>query len=445
LDHLSFQARLLDAVEQAVMATDLNGVVTYWNRYAERLYGWRAEEAVGQNIIDLIVASEASREEILTHLRKGESWSAEIIVHRKDASTLPVQVTRSPIYDNEGRLIGIVGISADITTRKRTEAALAHSEQRLRIAQQAGGVGTFEWDLRTGEVTVSDEFCLLWGMRPHKSLRAGVFSEFVHPEDRALLASDPNRPLEETVGYTEYRIRRQDTREERWLARRGEIIRDEAGRPIRVIGASYDITERKLSEERQRLLMGELAHRVKNTLAMVQAIATQTMRNAASLEDARDTFAARLANLAHAHDTLMQENWASAGIQSVVAGAMQAHNHRGHIAWSGPDLNLGPSAALALSLALHELGTNATKYGALSVPEGRVEITWEAVEGSEGSHFHFRWQERGGPRVTPPTRKGFGSRLIERGLSGSLGGDVRISYDPTGVAMIVEAPLATLR
>lgn len=396
-------------------------------------------------MIDLIVTSEAPREDIIANLRQGRSWSAEIIVRRRDGTTFPVQVTRSPIHDDKGRLIGIVGVSSDISMRKRTEAALAHSEERLRIAQQAGGVGTFEWDLRTGEVTVSDEFCLLWGMKPHKSLRVGVFSELVHPDDRGLLASDPARPLEETIAYTEYRIRRQDTKEERWLARRGEIIRDDAGTPVRVIGATYDITERKRAEDQQRLLMGELAHRVKNTLAMVQAIAAQTMRSATSLDEARDTFTSRLANLGQAHDALMQENWASAGMAAIVAGAMQPHNVQGQITWRGPDLTLGPKAALALSLALHELGTNATKYGALSAPEGQVEITWSVCDGPQGEQFSFRWQESGGPKVIAPTRKGFGSRLIERGLAGSLGGDVQIAYEPAGLVLTIDAPLTALQ
>ncbi len=444
-DRLRFQAQLLEAVEQAVMATDLDGVVTYWNRYAERLYGWTAEEAVGQNVIDLIVTSQAPRQDILEHLRTGESWSAEIVVRRKNGTTLPVQVTRSAVRDEAGRLVGIVGVSTDISRRKDTEAALASSEERLRVAQQAGGVGTFEWDLRTGEVKVSDEFCLLWGMRPHGSLRVGVFSELVHPEDQGLLASEQDRPLEETVGYTEYRIRRHDTGEERWLARRGEIVRDEDGQPVRVVGAVYDITERKGAEQQQRLLMAELAHRVKNTFAMVQAVATQTMRNATSLDEARDTFTARLANLAHAHDALMQESWASAGIQSVVSGAIRPHDPQGRVVWDGPDLSLGPKAALGLSLALHELGTNATKYGALSVPEGHVEIAWSVADAAEQPGFHFRWQEHGGPQVTPPTRKGFGSRLIERGLSGSLGGNVRIAYEPAGVVLTIDAPLAALQ
>jgi PAS domain S-box-containing protein len=163
-ERIRFQAQLLDAVEQAVMATDLNGVITYWNRFAERLYGWTSEEAVGQNVIDLIVTSQVPRDEIIQTLRKGESWSAEIIVRRKDGTTFPVQVTRSAVRDENGHLVGIVGVSTDITRRKESDAALASSEERLRVAQRAGGVGIFEWNLRTGEVKVSDEFCLLWGM-----------------------------------------------------------------------------------------------------------------------------------------------------------------------------------------------------------------------------------------------------------------------------------------
>jgi hypothetical protein len=129
----------------------------------------------------------------------------------------------------------------------------------------------------------------------------------------------------------------------------------------------------------------------------------------------------------------------------VVSGAMRSHNHQARISWQGPDVRLGPRAALALSLALHELGTNATKYGALSVPDGRVVIVWTIAENADDRQFRFEWKEAGGPAVTPPTRKGFGSRLIERELATSLGGDVRISYEATGLILSLATPFSALQ
>jgi PAS domain S-box-containing protein len=352
-----------------------------------------------------------------------------------------------PRRTTDGRLDGFYVLVTDFSERKRTEMALARSEERLRIAQQAGHVGTFEWHLATGEVHVSDELCRLWGFDPRRSVRVGVFLEHVHPDDATRLASVTDKPLEEAVVYVEYRIIRADTAEVRWLARRGEVQYDADGKPERVVGALYDITERKQAEEQQRLLMQELAHRVKNTLAMVQAIATQTMRNAGSLDEARDAFGARLLALAHTHDVLMQGSWATASIRAVVLGATTPHDdgRPGRFRIEGPDLNLGPKTALSLALTLHELGTNAAKYGALSSVGGHVEITWRVEDGDGGARWHFRWQEKDGPSVSPPTRRGFGSRLIERGLAGGLGGQVELSYPPTGVVLTIDASLAEVQ
>lgn len=440
-----YAARLLDAVEQAIMATNLDGIVTYWNRFAERLYGWSAQEAVGRSVIDLIVVSDQPPENILYHLRQGQSWSAEIHVRHRDGRVFPVQVTRSPVRDEDGRLIAIVGVSADISQRRSTEAALRSSEERLRVAQQAGGIGTFEWIIASGEVKVSPEFCALWGLPPNDILRVGLFTDLVHPDDRNRLASTDQRPLADAVGYTEYRIRRFDTGKLRWLARRGEVMYSEAGQPQRVVGVSYDVTERKQAEEQQDLITHELAHRVKNTLVLAQSIARYSLRNAASLKEAEDVLTARLVALGAAHEALIEGQWTASPLASVVAGAVQAHGSPGQISWAGEDLKVGPQATLALSLALHELCTNAVKYGALSVPEGRVDIGWR-VESPEGpATLRFSWHERNGPPVTPPSRAGFGSRLIQQGLEGALGGSVAVDYATTGMSLVLTAELARVQ
>ncbi len=442
-----FQAQLLNAVEQAVIATDLDGTVTYWNRCAERLYGWAAEEALGRSILELNIPSEGlpQAEDIMDCLRAGQVWSGDVVLRHKDGHTFPVHVTDSPVLDDRGQMVGIVGISMEITNRVRTLAALTSSEERLRIAQHAGGIGTFEWNIRSGEVMVTEDFCRIWGIGLHTSIRVGAFEEFVHPDDRHLIATSMASSLEELVGYSEYRIIRQNDRQVRWLARRAEIIHDEAGRPSRILGAVYDITDRKRMEEQRQLLMQELTHRVKNTLAMVQAISTQTLRSAPSLEAAGTIFGERLAALARANDTLLQENWSSANIRVIVEGAIQSHNDHGRIQFRGPDVPLGPKAALALSLTLHELCTNAAKYGALSVDAGQVEITWEVAGEGDAALLRFKWQESGGPTVKAPKRKGFGSRLIEQSLAGSFGEQARISYEPTGVVWDIETPLLSLQ
>ncbi|MHB2209920.1 sensor histidine kinase [Methylobacterium sp. CM6257] len=215
------------------------------------------------------------------------------------------------------------------------------------------------------------------------------------------------------------------------------------GRPERILAVSRDISDLKLTEARQTLLMQELAHRMKNTMAMVQAVAAQTMRNAVSLEAAGEALAARLLALAQAHDVLLQGSFARASLAGLVDGAVSLHGDgvADRFRVAGPDLTLGPRHGMMLALMLHELGTNAAKYGALSVAAGHVGISWDVADEANGPMLRFRWQETGGPPVTPPTRTGFGTRLIARSLAHSFGGTARLSYPPEGAVLTFEAPL----
>ena len=204
-----------------------------------------------------------------------------------------------------------------------------------------------------------------------------------------------------------------------------------------------DVTERKLGEQHLQLMVNELHHRVKNSLATVQAIAAQTFRNADSFENSKRDFSARLVSLAQAHDILTEANWIGATLRNVIDKTVGPH--RGDAGdrfdLDGQKVLLTPKSALAMSMALHELCTNAAKYGALSVEGGRVEIVWSVVEGGGEDRLHMTWTETGGPPVTSPDKKGFGSRLIEYGLAAELGGAVEIAFEPTGVICTIDASL----
>lgn len=207
---------------------------------------------------------------------------------------------------------------------------------------------------------------------------------------------------------------------------------------------AWDGLTRVQADELQRLLNRELSHRLKNTLAIVQSIASQTLRNVTSVEAARDALVARLIALGKAHDILLTGEREAAGIDAVIRGALAVHDDRqpGRFSLAGPPVLVGPRGALSLALMLHELATNAVKYGALSVPEGRVRVAWEIGGRAAEPVVRLCWTERGGPPVAAPIRKGFGSRLIERGLAGAIGGEVALVYEPAGVVCRVTAPLA---
>ncbi|WP_232628752.1 PAS domain S-box protein [Methylobacterium sp. Leaf118] len=222
----------------------------------------------------------------------------------------------------------------------------------------------------------------------------------------------------------------------------GEVafVRDVADRVWAALG-------RLQAEEQQRVLNRELSHRLKNTLTMAQAIASQTLRNVSDVGSVKDALVARLVALGKAHDILLSGEGEGAELEAVLAGALAIHDdgEPDRIRLSGPVIELGPKAALSLSLMIHELATNAAKYGAFSVPGGRVGVDW-TIEDAPGSERRVRltWTERGGPPVSEPTRKGFGSRLIERGLSGAVGGETRTVYAPDGVVCRITAPLSGL-
>jgi two-component sensor histidine kinase len=203
-------------------------------------------------------------------------------------------------------------------------------------------------------------------------------------------------------------------------------------------GVMSDVTDRKLADQRRQLLINELNHRVKNTLAIVQGIAAQTFRGRAD-EQAR-IFQGRLLALSTAHNVLTRENWESAGLQEIVADAVRPFHDPGggqRIDAKGEDVRLAPKTAVALAMALHELGANAVKYGALSAPEGRVDLSWTCRD----DRLRLTWRESGGPPVAPPERQGFGARMLQRGLAAELGGKVSIDFEPSGVVCSVDAPL----
>lgn len=215
-------------------------------------------------------------------------------------------------------------------------------------------------------------------------------------------------------------------------------LREEPGRPGVVVETNTDITARVEAERHRELLTQELNHRVKNTLAIVQALARLTF-NGAETECVR-RFEARLLALSEAHNLLVREHWEHANLKDVVCGVANYLNVQDRLSIDGPDLQLRPSAAVSYTLAMHELCTNALKHGALSKPGGRVEVTWE-VEDREESKIHLLWREIGGPPVAPPTRKGFGSKLIQRAVSTELGTPVSMRFEPTGLICEFDGPV----
>jgi two-component sensor histidine kinase len=219
-------------------------------------------------------------------------------------------------------------------------------------------------------------------------------------------------------------------------------IVDEQGRILEWFGAATDVTERRRNEEHLRLVVHELNHRVKNNLAMTQAIAAQTFRNVSDLKDAQQRFSARMVALGQANDLLTGERWVGASLLGAIEQAIHPHcPGADRCVVDGEDVKLSPKTALALTLAAHELATNALKYGAWSNATGKVAVSSSTYQAPSGERrIRIEWRESEGPVVIPPERRGFGSTLIERGLSREMGGEVKMDFHPGGLICTVDAP-----
>jgi PAS domain S-box-containing protein len=269
---------------------------------------------------------------------------------------------------------------------------------------------------------------------------ASSWAEGLHPDDRPATFEAWGRSVATGEPYDiEHRVGMRDGRY-RWARSRAFPRRDEAGAIRLWYGSTEDIHEKKVAEEHQRLLINELNHRVKNSLATVQAIAFQTLKGDTPIAEARSRFEARLIALSRAHNLLTEQNWEGAALERVVRDSVEHFAGDCRFRISGPSFWLAPRSALALALALHELGTNAAKYGALSRDGGVIDIAWREADGI----LRLDWKESGGPAVAPPSRRGFGSRLIEQGLGGDLGGEARIAFERDGLRCTIEAAVGEI-
>lgn len=341
------------------------------------------------------------------------------------------------------RQLGFSLESAEIDKRRRVaEDALRKSEERLRAVFDSPAIGVAILTPDGRFIETNQAFSDLCGY-DQVELRSMNSLELTHPDERPAMQALLDSMLDGS--RSDFVIEKRYLRKDGsviWVQNSVSLTHDKADRPLHLVKLIQNITERKIAERRQRLLIDEINHRVKNTLATVQSFASQSLRNARSLEEGRAAFEARLLALSKSHDVLTRQHWEGADLIDVVDGAIAPYRGRSEQARfeiAGEPLKLRPKAVLALSLAFHELATNAVKYGALSNECGRVTIDW--CVSPDTRRFTLRWQEKGGPAVKPPARRGFGSRLVERGLAQDIAGDVQLTFGDAGVTCSIDAPL----
>jgi PAS domain S-box-containing protein len=395
---------------------------------------------------------QAQLREACTAAAAGRASRYDVDIRMAGEARRTVDFQIAPLRDADGRITHLIPSATDVTQRREAEAARADSEARFRLAQEAAGIGVFERILPNSFSHWSASMFRLYGIDPTTHgprVEEEEHLALLHPADRdshrARREAMRSDPAQAHFAF-EFRIRRADTGEVRWLATRGEVVRDSSGRPAVIRGVNYDVTERRRAEERQYLLAREVDHRAKNALAVVQAIVGLTRH--ADPEQFRAAVTGRIAAMARAHTLLAREGWDRAELSELVEAELAPHGGAvggapERVSIGGPAVALAPGAAQPLAMALHELATNAAKYGALSSPAGHVGVSWRA---GEAGGLSLRWVELGGPALHgPPNRRGFGSSVIRNTVERQLGGRVRFEWPRGGLDCTLTLPAAQLR
>lgn len=377
----------------------------------------------------------------------GEPFRFDAAVTRHDGTPGWVREFGEPIYE-DGVCVGIRGAGMDVSDEMAAQENIRSAQQRLDLAVRLAGMEVYELDFDRRIVIHEGPSISIFESPPRfENLWPEPFDAVDSPDHARIRAEWIRAKESHTPFRSEFRVRLAGGRE-LWVYCVAEIVH-EGGRPRRLVGAIMDITERKRSEletlqamaqmraheERQKLLLDELNHRVKNTLTAVQSVALQTLTDVRAPLEARDLFIERLLALSNTHNLLVKRAWASASFRELTETALKPYGKT--YSYDGPDLRVDPNFAVSLGMALHELATNALKHGSWRA-DGQVKI----VTAVDDADVRILWRESGGPPVSAPTRRGFGSRLLQRGVAGELGGTVVLDFASDGLICKIQAPLS---
>ncbi len=430
--------RVLDGVIAFVGRLDPDGTLTEANQPAIDAGGIRREDVLGRKFWDCpwwsySEASQARLKAAVARAAEGEPqrYDAEIRVAGDARMWIDFQLV--PQRDSAGRVIEIVPSAVDITERRRAEAALRTSLERMRTILTTAQVG-IAIAHADGRVTEANASFLKMIGRSVEELRAGEIDWRAHVSVDSALGW--RRLLRHrTLGPLELTLRRRDGREMPTLASAGLLDTPER----ELVGFFLDRTRQEADAAHRELLLLELKHRVTNMLATAQAIARQTARHHEDRDALVEAFTGRLHAMARAHDLITERNSGHVCLRDLILAQVGPYASRdGQLDWKGPGVQVPAEVANSLGLVLHEMATNAAKYGALSSPDGSVSIHWQTEAG--GGRVRLLWAERGGPPVAPPGRRGFGTSLIESSLSHAHGGELALVYAAEGLRADMSVP-----
>lgn len=453
-EHAARLAAIVAQSPDAIVSYDLDHRIRSWNSGAEALFGYSAEEAIGKTPSETIVPPEQREEalQIIKRITAGRSESVETRRRRKDGTIIDVAITAAPIRDRHGNTVGKSAILRDISDRKEAERALFAARQRLEAILEAVPVGISYSDDPSCQRVIGNSALLRQlevepganvspsapdSSAPGRHIRYFSSGRELPPDELPLQrAVSENRIIEPSEMDIELPSGR------RWISEAsGAPIRGPRGEVIGGVAVYVDITERKRAEQHINLLMAETNHRAKNLLSVVQGIARLTAPEADPSVFA-DRLSQRLRALAINQDLLVQTNWQGIEFNDLVRSQLDPFKElfENRLTIAGPNLRVSAAAAQAIGMALHELATNASKYGALSWGHGQLNIRWDLEGSGREQRFCIKWSETNGPPVEEPRRKGFGHTVIVQMVEQALEADVRLSYHRQGVVWEVVAP-----
>ena len=424
--------------------TDAEGRCTYLNRRWYEFTGQEPHSGEGLGWLDAVHPDDrvTAEQVFAAAAAQHTDYHVEFRLRHADGQYRWVIDAATARFDGQGRYLGYVGSVVDIHDRRAAEAVVRNSEAMLRSLVEQMPIGVAVARIPSGENLEYNR--ALHELLGHGALPVSLpdYADYGGIDEEGRPLASERYPLYraingETVTDDELPYRRPDGRIIHLLGNAAPVV-GASGEPEMAVVAFQDVTERKRAEQHQRLLIDELSHRAKNLLAIIQSVAQQSFKGDLAPAEMMRAFEGRLGALAAAHSILTARAWESAPIRQIVHDtitAVKADNHR--LSIDGPELMLSPKTGVSLAMAVHELATNALKYGSLSNDEGRVVVTWSTSDG----RLRLEWREVGGPSVAAPGRRGFGSRMIERALAAELGGTARIDFQPGGVVCLVDAPL----
>jgi PAS domain S-box-containing protein len=446
-------AAFIDSLPVGVYCCDPDGFLSQYNDRAAEL--WGRTPAIGdltQRYCGALASYRLDGASMAPHelpmaeaLQTGEAVrDRELVIERPDGRRLTILVNVNPMFDEQGRVSGAVNCFQDVTELRRMQTETREGRHVFINIMNALPSAVYATDPKGYLIYYNTAAIKMWGFEPKLRDQQWCGSwkiyspEGVHiPHDQCpmAVALREQRPVRGIEAVAE----RPDGTRVPFLPYPTPIFSTD-GKMVGAVNLLYDLTETKRAEAQQKALIDELNHRVKNTLATVQSLAAQSFRDSGEASCAKQVFEQRLLALSRTHDQLTRERWEWADLKAIIGDVLAPHRAE-QIHLDEEPVRLPPKVALTLAMVLHELATNAAKYGSLSVPDGALSVSWSAEGEGRDRRLKLAWRESNGPLVVPPVRKGFGSKLIERSVAQDLGGQVQLVFDPNGLRYTCDVAL----